>query len=66
MELDESPTTKGLQTKHSHRPVGGVEAASRGGEDSQQEGGWRTGTGEAALADRWLVDQARQQLQSEG
>ena len=42
-----SPTTKELK-KLSSRLVGGVEMGSQGGENSQQGGGWRMGSGEAA------------------
>ena len=45
IELYGSLTTKELK-KHSFRPVGGAETGSQGGEDSQQDGGWRTRVGE--------------------
>ena len=45
IELYASPTTKEIKKKHSSRPVGGAEMGSRGREDSQQGGGWRTQQG---------------------
>ena len=43
IELYGSLTIKELKKKHSFRLVRGVETGSRGGEDVQQGGGWRTG-----------------------
>ena len=48
IELYESLTTKQLKKKHSSRPAGGAEMSSRGGKDSRQSSGWRTGVGEVA------------------
>ena len=48
IELYGSLTIKELKKKHSSRLVGGVETGSQGGEDSQQGGSWRTGTGKVA------------------
>ena len=42
IELYGSLTNKELKKKHPSRLVGGAETGSRGGEDAQQGGGWRT------------------------
>ena len=69
IELHGSLTTKEIKKKHSSRLVRGAETGSRGGEDSQQHGGWRTqrggglwnGHARLQLADStrwWLADPA--------
>ena len=47
-ELYGSLITKELKKKHSSTPVGGMEIGSHGGEDSLQDGSWKTGVGRVA------------------